>query len=85
MSVYLKRQTGSDAFPPGYVEFSAADEILSITGVFCALALVVVGIRVYVRGWMLRFFGPDDWTMVLAMVSIPTLPFHQHALLTLFV
>ena len=72
MSVYLKRQTGSEAFPPDYIEFSAADEILSITGVFCALALVVIMVRVYVRAWMLRFFGPDDWTIMLAMVSVPS-------------
>ncbi|OMP86311.1 hypothetical protein BK809_0003481 [Diplodia seriata] len=78
MSVYLKRQSGSDSvsdagapsFPPGYADFSAADEILSITGVFSALALVVVMIRLYVRGWMLRFLGPDDYVMLFAMVSI---------------
>ncbi|KAL1652045.1 hypothetical protein SLS58_000169 [Diplodia intermedia] len=78
MSGYLKRQSGSDSvsdagapsFPPGYADFSAADEILSITGVFSALALVVVMIRLYVRGWMLRFLGPDDYVMLFATVSI---------------
>ncbi|EOD50312.1 putative phosphatidylserine decarboxylase protein [Neofusicoccum parvum UCRNP2] len=76
MSVYLKRQSGSDSipdngldsFPPGYVEFSAADEILSITAVFGAIALVVVMLRLYVRGWMLKYYGSDDYTMVLAMI-----------------
>ncbi|OJD40489.1 phosphatidylserine decarboxylase [Diplodia corticola] len=76
MSVYLKRQSGSDpgrnpgppSFPPEYVNFSAADEILSITSVFTALALVLVILRLYVRGWMLRFLGSDDYVMLFAMV-----------------
>lgn len=79
MSVYLKRQSGSDSvtdesglsqFPPEYVNFDNSHEILSITSVFCALAAVVVMLRFYVRAWMLRFVGSDDCIMLLAMVSI---------------
>lgn len=77
MSVYLKRQSGSDSvtdesglsqFPPEYVDFDNSHEILSITSVFCALAAVVVMLRFYVRAWMLRFVGSDDCVMLLAMV-----------------
>ncbi|EKG13089.1 hypothetical protein MPH_09765 [Macrophomina phaseolina MS6] len=83
MSVYLKRQSGSDSvadgsgldqFPESYVSFNNKAEILSITGVFCALAAVVVMLRIYVRAVMLKFVGPDDWVMFLAMaLSIVTL------------
>ncbi|KAK0664703.1 hypothetical protein DIS24_g215 [Lasiodiplodia hormozganensis] len=76
MSVYLKRQSGShsasdegpSSFPPEYANFSAADEIISITSVFCALALAVVMLRLYVRGWMLRFVGSDDYVILFSMV-----------------
>lgn len=54
---------------PEYIAFTNAPVLLAQAGSVFAIAAVVVVLRVYVRVSMLRSFGKDDWTMVLAMVS----------------
>jgi len=44
-------------------------EMLAISAVFLALSAVTVILRVYVRGWMIRSFGWDDWLMMVTWVS----------------
>ncbi|THZ87259.1 hypothetical protein D6C84_01855 [Aureobasidium pullulans] len=39
-------------------------DMLAISAVFLALSAVTVVLRVYVRGWMIRSFGWDDWLMM---------------------
>ncbi|KAK3117613.1 hypothetical protein LTR53_000841 [Teratosphaeriaceae sp. CCFEE 6253] len=51
-----------------YCHEDGAPEILGITGAFLGAALVCVALRVYVRIWMLKFFGADDYVMVAAAV-----------------
>lgn len=43
-------------------------QLLSVALVFIILAWITVGLRVYVRGYMLRAFALDDWLMVLTLV-----------------
>lgn len=44
-------------------------DMLAISAVFLALSAVTVILRVYVRGWMIRSFGWDDWLMMVTWVS----------------
>ncbi|THY30216.1 hypothetical protein D6D01_03313 [Aureobasidium pullulans] len=39
-------------------------DMLAISAVFLALSAITVILRVYVRGWMIRSFGWDDWLMM---------------------
>lgn len=80
MAGYMKLQLRQDTetatttnFSPEYENFSASGEILSITGSFTGAAFVTVLLRVYVRAFMLRFVGPDDYLMMVAMVCRPSL------------
>jgi hypothetical protein len=71
MPAIFPRQAGFDGPPPPppsqeYLDESNLVSILSITGTFAVAALLVVILRLYVRTYMLRFVGLDDWTMVLA-------------------
>jgi hypothetical protein len=43
-------------------------EVLAVGVVFIILAWVTVGLRVYVRAFMLRTFALDDWLIVLTLV-----------------
>ena len=45
--------------------------IEAIVGVFLVLSWIAVALRVYVRAWMLRCFGMDDWLMVVTLVRAP--------------
>jgi hypothetical protein len=36
---------------------------------FLVLAYIIVGLRIYVRAWILRSFGFDDWLMVICLVQ----------------
>jgi hypothetical protein len=40
-----------------------------VAGLFMSLATVAVMLRCYVRGWIVKAFGWDDGSMVMAMVS----------------
>ncbi|KAH0363448.1 hypothetical protein KCU65_g7397, partial [Aureobasidium melanogenum] len=43
-------------------------DMLAISAVFLALSTITVFARIYVRGWMIRAFGWDDWLMMVAWV-----------------
>jgi hypothetical protein len=62
----MKRQSGNSVptLSPEYIAYTNAPEILSITGTFFALAVIVVLLRCYVRLAMLKVFGRDDYTVV---------------------
>jgi hypothetical protein len=48
---------------------SNAPSILAINGTFMTFALLVVLARIYVRTFMLRTVGSDDYVIMAAMVS----------------
>ncbi|KAM0720281.1 hypothetical protein Q7P37_004417 [Cladosporium fusiforme] len=67
MASLFPRQANDTQTPSEeYLSESNVASILGITGSFTFAALVVVCLRLYVRIRMLRFVGPDDWTMVAA-------------------
>lgn len=45
-------------------------DMLATSAIFLALSAVTVVARVYVRSWMIRSFGWDDWLMMVTWVSI---------------
>lgn len=74
MPAIYARQT-DDPEPPSqaYLEESNVANILGVTGAFGFAALVVVGLRLYVRARMLQFVGTDDWAMLAAaMMALAT-------------
>ncbi|GAT23289.1 integral membrane protein [Aspergillus luchuensis] len=42
-------------------------EVKAVAAAFMSVACVTVILRCYVRGWIVRAFGWDDWAMVVAM------------------
>jgi predicted signal transduction protein with EAL and GGDEF domain len=44
-----------------------------VAGLFMSIATVAVMLRCYVRGWIVKAFGWDDGSMVIAMVMSPLL------------
>ena len=44
-----------------------------VAGLFMSIATVAVMLRCYVRGWIVKAFGWDDSSMVMAMVICPPL------------
>ncbi|PWY65699.1 integral membrane protein [Aspergillus heteromorphus CBS 117.55] len=42
-------------------------EVRAVAAAFMSVACVTVILRIYVRGWIVRAFGWDDWAMVFAM------------------
>ncbi|KAH8898825.1 hypothetical protein GQ53DRAFT_635613 [Thozetella sp. PMI_491] len=50
---------------PARAAESKTAETLSILAVFYGLAMIFVGLRVYVRAWMIKAFGKDDVVMCL--------------------
>lgn len=69
----VRRQSGGAFEPPSpeYVAFTNAPQILGITGVFFAFAMLSVLLRCYVRVAMMNVSGIDDYAMILAMVLHP--------------
>ncbi len=47
---------------------SKKTEIVSILPVCCVLTTTLVTLRVITRVYIVRAFGPDDWTVVVAQV-----------------
>lgn len=47
-----------------------APSILAVNGVFCFFALVVVLARLYVRAFILKHVGIDDYLIMAAMVRL---------------
>ena len=66
----ILRQAGP-SFSPEQIAYTNAPQILAISGSFFAAAAVIVILRCYVRIFMLKVFGLDDYIMVLAMACIP--------------
>ncbi|CAN9151547.1 unnamed protein product [Alternaria sp. RS040] len=55
-----------DLSNPDYIAYTNAPLLLTQTGVLFGVAAFIVVLRCYVRVVMLRCFGKDDWTMLLA-------------------
>lgn len=47
--------------------------VKTVAAVFLPIACIAVMLRCYVRGWVVKGFGWDDGSMVLAMVIHPFL------------
>lgn len=58
----------SDKAVPTLHELKSYD-MLATSCVFLALSAITVVARIYVRGWMIRSFGWDDWLMMVTWVS----------------
>lgn len=59
----------TDKGTPTLYELKSYD-MLATSAVFLALSAITVVARVYVRSWMIRSFGWDDWLMMVTWVSI---------------
>ena len=57
------------ALTPEYVAFNNSGEILSIVTAFTAVAILAVTTRFYVRAFVLKSVGLDDYTILFSMVS----------------
>ncbi|RDW64398.1 uncharacterized protein DSM5745_09809 [Aspergillus mulundensis] len=55
--------TNGDA-PDGHIRKTA---VQTVAAVFLPIASIAVILRCYVRGWLIKGFGWDDWAMVVAM------------------
>ncbi|PYI05520.1 putative integral membrane protein [Aspergillus sclerotiicarbonarius CBS 121057] len=49
-------------------EDDRSPEVKAVAAAFMSVACVTVILRCYVRGWIVRAFGWDDWAMVVAML-----------------
>lgn len=56
--------------PPdnAYCQENNKDEILGVTGAFFTAAIIIVGLRMTVRGVMIKSIGADDWVMFGALI-----------------
>jgi len=71
--MYLARGFINPGFQLGPVDpESHGKTILTITGVFTGFAIAVVLARLYVRAFMLKTMGIDDYFMIVAMVCSAT-------------
>ena len=68
---------------PTYVAENVLARWLGITGTFTVLATIIVLMRIYIRAWMVKSFGYDDWFMVVAMVRVSPLSSRCFVLLPL--
>ena len=58
---------------PNFDDPTTAGPALNVIAIlFMLLAYLFVGLRIYVRAWLLRSFGIDDWLMVICLVSRET-------------
>lgn len=67
--VLLERQA---AEPPPPKNESNVGNLLAIHGTFCGVAIITVVLRLYVKIFMLKIVGADDYIMVAATVSLST-------------
>ena len=44
--------------------------MLSISAVFMSISAITIILRIYVRGFMIRSFGWDDWLMLVTWVCV---------------
>ncbi|RII10599.1 hypothetical protein CUC08_Gglean006594 [Alternaria sp. MG1] len=47
--------------------------ITAVAIIFTALSLSILSLRFYVRGWMIKAIGADDWILIATWVSSYTL------------
>lgn len=47
-----------------------APTIAAVGITFTTVSFFVVALRVYVRGWMIKAVGADDWIMIFTWVSL---------------
>lgn len=59
---------------PEVLSYTNAPMLVAQTAIFYGIALVVVLARCYSRVFIVKSFGLDDWTMVLATVSLDNFP-----------
>lgn len=52
-----------------YKDQNNSPTLLAIHGTFCGAAVLSVILRLYVKAFMLKSVGVDDWVMVAAAVS----------------
>jgi hypothetical protein len=57
------------ATTPQYKNTSNASNLLAIHGTFCGIAVLCVLLRLYVRIFMLKSVGSDDYIMLAAAVG----------------
>ena len=67
LSSLIERQSTA---APQYKDESYAPELLAIHGTFCGVAILSVLLRLYVRVFMLKSVGIDDYIIVAASVSL---------------
>lgn len=60
------------ATPPQLEHGSNGNKLLAIHGTFCGVAVLSVVLRLYVRIFMLKSLGIDDYFIGAAAVSAPT-------------
>lgn len=65
MQPLLPRQAAAPVYD--YTENNGS-EIVGIASFLTAFSLVIVLLRLYVRVWMTKTMGTDDYTMVVSMV-----------------
>lgn len=70
-SLLVERQA-ANASTPQYKDESNAANLLAIHGTFCGVAVLSVLLRLYVRIFMLKSVGADDYLIVAAAVSAST-------------
>jgi hypothetical protein len=68
----VSRQFGGPPMPQRSLEYLAeniAPRLLAVEGTLFAVAMTAVFMRFYVRIFILKTFGWDDWMMLIAAVS----------------
>jgi len=65
-------RTGRPVIDPVRAAESRTAVYLAVLTVVHAVALVFVGLRLFVRAWLIRAFGRDDTVVVVAAVRILT-------------
>ena len=54
--------------PPSENPVLRGPEQYIVTGIFGSIALVALSMRLYTRAFVRRYFGIDDWLLLVAMV-----------------
>lgn len=70
MDAESRKEAAQAAILAAVNDDSRSNAILIVTSVFLAISLVSVGLRLFVRTRVVRAFGWDDTTMLLAMVGL---------------
>lgn len=65
--------------PPSTVAASAnrGPAILAVSWIECVVAILIVGARLYTRSCLIHNVGIDDWMILLALVSLPSISIHH--------